>query len=225
MFTMGDLQIRDLTKVARSPRLAHLFTELEADVEYVFQRLNGYMDEGYPWVREVSSLVDTQPGKLGPLEHYTEAFNDQIDEIRNGLEYQISKEFLGSLYFLLFPKEQEYVQQLLSTSTQITNSNDRGTTTTSPSQNWRAIPQKITLALGLLAIGLMCLFLPWLLKIDIPYTLHSQKFLGYHFIFIPPNGSSLISPEIDSSRLFIQCLAVAAVALMAMMFLQRTKRS
>src|SRR5215475_8469189 len=78
------------------------------------------------------------------------------------------------------------------------------------------------LIVGALAIVVLGLFPPWREKADIPYKLHFEKSLGYHFIASPPTSSLVGAPrfshlkdqttiQVDLSRLMIQWIVTGIV--------------
>lgn len=74
--------------------------------------------------------------------------------------------------------------------------------------------QKIIVSAGLLALVAMCAFPPWSYTVS-TVTVYSERPAGYHFIADPPEPrqeSSVHGVKLDLWRLWFQCLGVAALA-------------
>jgi hypothetical protein len=85
--------------------------------------------------------------------------------------------------------------------------------------------QKTILVVGLLLLGLMCLFPPWLETLDVR-SIHTEKPLGYYFVFSPPK--ELVFPHsivLDMNRLVVQCVAVVALALLMLILAKHKWRN
>jgi hypothetical protein len=66
---------------------------------------------------------------------------------------------------------------------------------------------------GLACIVLCGLFPPWINVLDVPYHAHSKTPAGYALIILPPEskGGSW-GVQIDTGRLFIEWICIAAIA-------------
>lgn len=90
----------------------------------------------------------------------------------------------------------------------------------SPAQAFRVPNAKAiswTFRAGILVFVLLAIFPPWIVRIDIPYRIHSEKSAGYSLILSPPDldksqpFADRASVQLDWSRLALQWLILAGV--------------
>jgi tetratricopeptide (TPR) repeat protein len=109
---IGGLNIRDLSSLTALSKYNKSFRNLKKAVSNAFHALDEDIEVIDGWARHVSKIIDDgEPSK--PTDQYVEVFNDQLDNILRFYEFEVTKEFLGSLYFHLFPQELEFAERLL----------------------------------------------------------------------------------------------------------------
>jgi len=132
ILNIGSYSVKDLSIFEKDVILVEVLTRLAAHIEIIYNHLDGYMDDDYPWPRYISKeLNDIEPDD-SIKRFYEGTLTEYLETINQDYEYEDwGYDFLASLYYYVFPEELEIAKNIFQENKNMKLLND------SINPNWR----------------------------------------------------------------------------------------